>query len=312
VAGALTLTSLMSLAHAQAFPAKPVRLVTAAAGAGGDFVARIIGPALSELWRQPVVVDNRGGSAVIPVELVAKAPADGYTLLSFGSALWILPLMQSVTYDPLKDFAPVTAVTNTPMMLVVHPALPVKSVKDLIALAKARPGQLNYASGISGSTTHLPAEMFKHMAGIDLVRVTYKGGAPALMALLAGEAHVMFGNAGGVGAHVRAGSLRALAVTTAQRTALFPDVPTIAASGLPGYEASALQCVFAPGPTPPARVMRLHHDLKTVLARPELRERYTRIGSEVLANTPEELLVMLKADMAAMSKVIKAAGIRAE
>jgi tripartite-type tricarboxylate transporter receptor subunit TctC len=264
------------------------------------------------LWGQPVVVDNRGGSAVIPIEVVAKAPPDGYTLLSFGTALWHLPLMQSVTYDPVRDFAPITLVTTTPMILVVHPSLPVKSTRDLIALARKRPGQLNYASGISGSTTHLPAELFKAMAKVDIVRVTYKGGAPALTSLLGGETQVMFANAAGVGPHIIAGRVRALAVTSAQRSALFPDVPTIAAEGLPGYEATSLQCIFAPAATPAALVSRLNQDLVKVLGRTDVKDRFLRGGSEVVANSPAELAAAIKADMVTMGRIIKQAGIRAD
>ena len=299
-------------AAAQNYPDKPVRVVTAAAGAGGDFVSRIVASGLNELWGQPVLVDNRGGSAVIPIEIVAKAPPDGYTLLGFGSALWHLPLMQSVAYDPIKDFAPITAVAKTPMIVVVHPALPVKSIKELIALAKAKPGQLNYSSGIAGSTTHLPAELFKSMASVDIVRVAYKGGGPALTALLGGETQVMFGNAGGVGPHIKAGRLRALAVTSAQPSSLFPDLPTVAASGLPGYEASSLQCIFAPANTPMPLVNRINQDLARVLSKPDIKDRFLKSGAEVVANSPGELAAVIKADMLAMGKVIKQAGIRAD
>jgi len=299
-------------AGAQGYPSKPVRLVTAAAGAGGDFVSRIVAAGLTELWGQQVIIDNRGGSAVIPIELVARAPADGYTLLGFGTALWHLPLMQGVSYDPIRDFAPITLVATTPMILVVHPSLPVKSVNELIALARKRPGQLNYSSGISGSTTHLPAEMFKAMAGVDIVRVSYKGGAPALTALLGGETQIMFANSGGAGPHIHGGRLRALAVTTAQRSALFPDLPTIAASGLPGYEAASNQCIFAPAATPPAIVSQLSRDVIRVLSKPEVKERFLRAGSEIVGNSPDELAKAIKSDMLAMGKVIKQAGIRAD
>jgi tripartite-type tricarboxylate transporter receptor subunit TctC len=299
-------------ATAQGYPAKPVRVVTAAAGAGGDFVARIVAAGLAELWGQQVVVDNRGGSAVIPVEVVAKAPPDGYTLLGFGTALWHLPLMQSVSYDPVRDFAPITLVTTTPMVLTVHPSLPVKSVKELIALAKKRPGQLNYSSGIAGSTTHLPAEMFKSMAGVDIVRVSYKGGAGALTAILGGETQVMFVNSGAVGPHLHSGKLRALAVTTAQRSGLFPELPTIAAAGLPGYEAASYQCLFAPAATPAAIVSQLNRDVLKVLGKPEVKERFMKAGSEIVGNSPEELARAIKADMLAMGRIIKQAGIRAD
>jgi tripartite-type tricarboxylate transporter receptor subunit TctC len=296
---------------AQAYPEKPVRLVTAAPGAAGDFVSRMIAPGLSEKWGQQVLVDNRGGSAVIPIELVAKAPPDGYTLLVFGSALWHLPFLQSVSYNATADFAPVTLAATTPLILVVHPSLPVKTVKELVALAKHRPGQLNYSSGIAGSATHLPAELFKSMAGVDIVRVAYKGGAPALNALLGGETQVMFATASGGGPHVKTGRLRALAVTSAQRSALFPDLPTVAETGLPGYEAASTMCVFAPAATPPALVQRISQDIVQTLTRSETKERFFKSGSEVVASTPQELAAAMKADMATMGKLIKEAGIRA-
>ena len=296
---------------AQSYPDKPVRLVTAAAGAAGDFVSRVVATGLTDVWGQPVIIDNRGGSAVIPIELVARASPDGYTLLVFGSALWHLPLMQSVSFDPIKDFAPITLAATTPLILVVHPSLPVRSIQELVALAKKRPGQLNYSSGISGSATHLPAELFKSMAGIDIVRVSYKGGAPALTALLSGETQLMFATATGAGPHVKTGRLWALAVTSAQRSALLPELPTVAASGLPGYEAASMMCVFAPAATSAALIDRLNRDLVRVLSRPEVRERFLRSGSEIVAGSPDELTAMMQADMNRMGKVIKEAGIRA-
>jgi tripartite-type tricarboxylate transporter receptor subunit TctC len=294
---------------AQNYPAKPVRMVAAGAGAGSDFMARILATGLTEPWGQPVTVDNRGGSAVIPVDLVAKSPPDGYTLLVFGSALWYLPFMQTVAYDPIRDFAPVSFATMSPLILVVHPSLPVKTVKELIAFAKSKPGQLNYSSGIAGSTPHLAAELFKSMAGVDLVRVTYKGGAPALIALLSGETQVMFANANAIGL-LTGGKVRPLAVTAARRSALFPDLPTIAASGVPGYDSSAVHCVFAPTGTPAAIVNRISRDIATLLAKPEMKERLLKAGLEVVSSSPEALAAMVKADMAAMGKIIKAAGIR--
>ena len=308
------LAATLFLAHAgaaQHYPTKPVRLVTAAPGAAGDLVSRVVAAGLSEAWGQPVVIDNRGGSAVIPIELVTKAPPDGYTLLAFGSTLWHLPLMQSVPYDPVKDLAPITQAERTPLIVVVHPSLPVKSIQELVALAKKRPGQLNYASGISGATTHLFPELFKAMAGVDIVRVPYKGGAPALTAVLGGETQLMFATATGAGPHVKSGRLRALAVTSAQRSALFPELPTVAASGLPGYEAASAQCLFAPAATPTAMIQRINRDVVKVLEKPEVKERFLQSGAEVAATTPEELAAFIKADMAKMGKIIKAAGIRA-
>lgn len=300
-----------SAASAQSYPNRPVRLVTAEVGAAGDLVSRSIGPGLSERLGQPVIVENRGGSGVIPIELAAKAAPDGHTLLVFGSALWLLPFIQKVSYS-VSDFAPITLAVTTPLILVVHPALPVKSVKELVAFAKAKPGALNYASGISGSATHLPAELFKSMAGVDIVRVAYKGGGPALTAILSGEVQVMFATSTGAGPHVGSGRLRALAVTSAQPSALFPDLPTVAASGLPGYDAASTMCVYAPARTPPALIGRLNQEIARILGRPEVKERFVRAGSEVVASSPAELAAAMKTDMARMGPVIKAAGIRAE
>jgi tripartite-type tricarboxylate transporter receptor subunit TctC len=298
--------------NSQPYPNKPIRMVTAEVGAGGDFVARMIAPGLAERFGQQLIVDNRGGSGVIPIDIVAKAPPDGYTLLVFGSAFWLLPFLQTVAYHPVNDFAPVTLAVTTPLLLVVHPSLPVKSVKELIAWAKAKPGELNYASGISGSATHLPAELFKSMTGVNLVRVAYKGGGPALNALIGGEVQVMFATASSASPQVNAGRLRALAVTSARPSALFPELPTVAASGLPGYDAASIMCVFTPAKTPAALISQLHGEIVQVLNKPELKERFIRAGSEVVASTPAQLAAAMKADMATMSKVIKDAGIRAQ
>ena len=299
-------------AAAQPYPHKPVRMVTAEVGAGGDFVARMMSPGLSDSFGQQVIVDNRGGSGVIPIDIVAKAAPDGYTLLVFSSAFWTLPFLQNVPYHPVNDFAPITLATMTPLLLVVHPALPVKSIKELIAVAKAKPGTLNYASGISGSATHLPAELFKAMAGVDIVRVAYKGGGPALNAIIGGEVQVMFATASGAGPQVKAGRLRALAVTSAQPSTLFPELPTVAASGLPGYDAASTMCVFAPARTPAALIQQLNREMVRVLTKPEVKERFLRAGSEVVAGTPAQLAAAMKADRAIMEKVIKDAGIRAQ
>ncbi len=245
------------VASGQHYPNKPVRMVTAEVGAAGDFVARLVAPGLSDSLGQQVIVENRGGSGVIPIGIVAKALPDGYTLLVFGSTLWLLPFIQDVPYNPVRDFSPITLAVTTPLLLVVHPSLPVKSIAELIAWAKAKPGELNYASGISGSATHLPAELFKAMAGVNIVRIAYKGGAPALSALIGGEVQVMFATASGAGPHVNSGRLRALAVTSAQPSALFPDLPTVAAAGLPGYDAASIMCIFAPAKTPAALIDRL-------------------------------------------------------
>lgn len=249
---------------------------------------------------------------MIPIEVVAKAPPDGHTLLVYGSTFWHLPLLQQVGYSPLKDFASVTLVATTPMVLVVHPSLPVKSVGELITLAQRRPGQLNYASGIAGSATHLPVELFKSMARVDIVRVAYKGGGPALNAILAGETQVMIATGSGSSSHFKAGRLRPLAVTTAQRSKLFPELPTMAESGLTGYEAASTTCVFAPGATPSPLVTRIGRDFVQYLNRADTRERFLKSGMEVVASSPSELSAAMKADMMAMEKLIREAGIRAE
>jgi len=300
------------VASGQDYPNKPVRMVTAAPGAAGDFVARLVALGLTDSWGQQVIVENRGGSGVIPIEIVAKALPDGYTLLVFGSTLWLLPFIQKVSYNPVGDFSPITLAAVTPLLLVVHPSLPVKSITELIALAKARPGELNYASGISGSATHLPAELFKAMAGVNIVRVAYKGGAPAISALIGGEVQVMFATASGAGPHVKSGRMKALAVTSAQPSALFPDLPTVAASGLPGYDAASIMCIFAPAKTPAALVGRLNRDIVRVLNRADVKERFIKAGSEVVASSPKELAAAMKSDMATMGKVIRDAGIRAQ
>lgn len=309
---AVALLAATGLAAAQPFPARPIRLVTAEVGAGGDFVSRMIAPGLAEQYGQQVIVDNRGGNAVIPIDIVLKAAPDGHTLLVFGSTFWLLPLLQNVAYHPLNDFAPVTLASSTPLLLVVHPALPVKSIRELIDWAKAKPGTLNYASGITGSATHLPAELFKSLTGVNMVRVAYKGGAPALNALLGGEVQLMFATASGAGPQVHAGRLRALAVTSAQPSALFPDLPTVAASGLPGYDAASTMCVFAPARIEQSRVQQLHRDIARVLTQPAMKERFMRAGAEVVASTPAKLAATMKTDMAVMGKVIRDAGIRVQ
>ena len=300
------------VASSQNYPNKPVRIVTAGYGAAGDFVARVVALGLIDSWGQQVIVENRGGSGVIPIEIVAKALPDGYTLLVFGSTLWLLPFIQKVSYNPVSDFSPITLAAITPLLLVVHPSLPVKSITELIALAKSKPGELNYASGISGSATHLPAELFKAMAGVNIVRVAYKGGAPAISALIGGEVQVMFATSSGAAPHVKSGRMRALAVTSAQPSALFPDLPTVAASGLPGYDAASIMCIFAPAKTPAALVGLLNREIVRVLNKADVKERFFKAGSEVVANSPEQLAATIKADMARMGKVIKDAGIRAQ
>ena len=306
----ISLTGVHS-ACAQNFPNKPIRIITSEIGGGADFVARIVAQGLSEAMGQQFVIDNRGGVATIAAQLVAKAPADGYTLLFYGSSMWILPFLQSTPYDPVKDFAPITWVVSLPNIVVVHPSLPVKSIKELIALAKARPGELNYGSGTTGTPTHLAAELFKSMANVNIARIAYKGAGPALTAVLGGEVHLQFATPSISAPHIKSGRLRALAVTSAKPSALVPGLPTVAAT-VPGYESISINAMFAPAGTPAAIVNRLNQETVRFLKRPDTAERLLNAGVEVVANTPEEFAVAMKADMASIGKVIKDAGIRAE
>ncbi len=296
---------------AQTFPAKPVRIVTAQAGGGTDFVSRIIAQGLTETLKQPVVVDNRGGNVSIVADLVAKAAPDGHTLLVYAATFWVLPLMQTVSYDPMRDFAPITLATSAPNMLVVHPSLPVKTVREFVVLAKARPGTLNYGGSTAGSSTHLAVELLKSMAGIDLVRVPYKGQGPMFTALMSGEIQLTITSGAALLPHVKAGRMRALAVTSAKPSNMFPGIPTIAAT-VPGYESETVFAVLAPAATPATVIKLLQRNIADVLNRPDVKEKLFAAGNEVVASTPEYLASTMKADMVRLGKVIRAAGIRAE
>ena len=289
------------------FPNKVIRIVTPATGGGSDVLARLIAPALTESLGQQVIVDNRGA---ISAEIVAKSAPDGYTVLVDGSPLWLLPLFRAVPWDPVKDFAPLTLAVSSPSMLVVHPSVPVNSVRELIALAKARPGQLNYAAGTIGATPHLAAELFKVMAGVNIVRVPYKGSGPSLIGLMSGEVEFMFPGAASAWGFVKQGRLKGLAICAAQPSALFPGVPTMAASGLPGYESVSPQGIVAPARTSAAIVARLNREIVQALNKAEVKERLSSSGIEVVGSSPEEFAAKMKADMARTSKLIKDAGIK--
>jgi len=297
----------------QAFPIKPMRIVTAAAGGGPDFAARVIAQGLSSSLGQQVIVDNRGGSVVIMAEIVAKAQADGHTVLLSAGTFWLKPFLQSkVPYDPLRDFLPVTLATTTPTLLVVHPGVAVTSVKELVALAKAKPGGVTYASGPAGSTSHLAAELFNAMGGVTMLRIPYKGTGPALSDLMGGQVQSMFSNAASVTPHVKSGRLRALAITSRLPSALYPELPTVADTGLPGYEAVAIFGVFAPAQTPAALVRRLNQEIVRVLKQADVKEKFHRAGVETIGSSPEELSATVKSEMTRLGKVIKDAGIRDE
>jgi tripartite-type tricarboxylate transporter receptor subunit TctC len=303
-------TSVLAAApgYTQNFPAKPVRIVTSEVGGGNDIAARILVPGVSAGLGQQVVVDNRNG--VASPELVARALADGYTLHLNGSSLWIAPLLRSgLGYDPIKSFAPVILVDSTPNIVVVPASLSANSIKDLIALAKARPGALNYASGSTGAPTHLGVELFKSMAGVNIVRIPFKGAGPAVVAVVSGEVQMMFASAGSVAAAMKSGKVKALAVTTAEPSALAPGLPTVAASGLPGYEASSVHAIFAPSQTPAAIIKRLNEEFARVLRQSDIKERMLATGVEAVGSTPDAVAAAVKSDMVKMGKVIKEANI---
>ena len=276
-----------------------------------DLAARLIAQGASDSLGQPILVESRGGG-VVAIELVAKARPDGYTLLFYGGTLWIGPLLQTVSWDPVRDFSPITLAVTFPNLLVVHPSLPVKSVKGLIALAKARPGELNYGSGSIGASTNLAGELFKAMAGVRIARIPYKAGASAMMALITGEVHLMFSTVGLVTPHVKLGKLRALAITTAKPSALAPGLPTVAASGVPGYESASLIGLVAPAGTPATLIDRLNQEIVRVLNRAEVKERLLTFGVEAVGSSPEEFAATIRSDMAKWSKLIKDTGIRAK
>lgn len=295
----------------QSYPLKAVHIVTAEAGGGNDLAARLIAPGLTAQLGQPVVVDNRGGAnGIIAGELVAKSPPDGYMMLLYSSVVWTLQLMQSVPFDAVRDFAPVTLAASSPNILVVHPSLPAKTVRELISLAKARPGQLNYATGGTGSSGHLSAELFKLMANINMERVRYKGGGPAVNDLIGGQVQLMFVAAPAVTGHIKTGRLRGLGVTSAQPSALAPGLPTIAAAGLPGYEMVSTFGIFAPAKTPDAIVRRLNQEIVRVINTPDVKEKFLSAGVETVANSQEQFAAVIKSDIIRLGKLFKDAGIR--
>ncbi|MSQ74119.1 MAG: tripartite tricarboxylate transporter substrate binding protein [Betaproteobacteria bacterium] len=302
----------VNVACGQNYPTKPVRIVTAEAAGGSDFVSRLTALGLAATLGQPVIVENRT-SGVIPGDIVAKSPPDGYTLFVTASNFWLGPFMRDkMPYDPAKDFAPVILIAITPSIIAVHPSLAVKSVKELISLAKGKPGALNFASSSVGSSNHLAAELFKTMAGINIVHVPYRGTGPALVALIAAEVQLMFPSAGGAMPHVKSGRLRGLAVTSNEPSALAPGLPTVAASGLQGYESTTIYAMFAPAKTPVALIRRLNQEIVQLLKTPDAKEKLIAGGVEAIGSSPEQLAATVKGDVAKWGKLIKDLGIRAE
>lgn len=298
-------------AHAQTYPTRPVRIVVGfPAGGATDVVARTISQKLGEALGQAVVVDNRAGAASnIGAEHVAHSPKDGHTLFMGTVSTSINPsLYKKLPYDALKDFTPVSQVTSTPFLFVVHPSLPARSVKEFIALAKSKPGELNFGSAGSGSGGHLFVEMFGSMARVKLMHVPYKGAAPATTATLSGETIFMFDNIVTTLPLARAGRLRALAVTTAIRSAAAPEMATIAESGVPGYDANAWFGIFAPAGTPPAVVSRLNAEIVRIVKLPETRDRFLALGAEPVGSTAEQFGTFFRNEVAKWAKVVKTSG----
>jgi len=310
LSGAVT-SALSPWSGAQEFPSRPLRILVAGAGGSSDVAARVIALGMSANLKHQVIVQNRAGGQ-IAIETAMQASPDGYTLLLYTNGLWILPLIQKAGYDAVRDFVPVTLAVSSPNMLVVNPQLAARSVKELIAHAKANPGQLNYASGAAGSPPHLAGELFKSMAGVNIVRVNYKGAGPGLAAVMAGEVQLMFPSAGAAAGHVKAGRLRALAIATAQPSPLFAGLPTVIASGLPGYESVSPFGVYAPAGTPPVLVTQLHQHIARVLARDDVREKFFGMGMTTVGSAPAEFGAFMKSDIARMARLIKEAGISAE
>jgi tripartite-type tricarboxylate transporter receptor subunit TctC len=291
------------------YPTRPIRIVTAGAGGSNDFVSRLLAHGLSEQHRQPVVVDNRSGG-FLPGEIVARAAPDGYTLLVAASNFWITPLLQKTPYDPVKVFAPITLVSTAPLLVVVHPSV-AASVKELIALAKAKPGELNYASGPTGAPNHLGPELFKSLAGLNLVRVPYNSGGPAVNGLIGGQVQLMFATTGSVTPHVKSGRLRALAVTSMEPSALAPGLPPLAAT-LPGFEWISAQGVFATARTPAPILIRINQELVRVVLRPDIKENFLASGIEAVGNSPAQFAARIGTEIRRVAKLVKDTGIRAE
>ena len=304
-------------ADAQGYPSRPIRLVVPYPPGGPlDIMARAIGQKLAEALGQPVVVDNKpGAGGNIGADLVAKAAPDGYTILMGAVATHAInpTLYPKIPYDPVKDFTPVAMVAVVPNVLVVNPALPVKSVKELIDFAKARPSYLNFASGSTGSTGHLAGELFNALAGVQMVHIPYKGGAPAMADLLAGQVQLMFDNLANALPQVKAGKLRALAVTTAQRSAFAPDLPTLAEAGVPGFDLTTWFGIFLPGNAPRDIVLRLNTEINKALNAPDMKDRLEKMGAEPPANnTPERFAAFIKVEFDKYARVIKASGAKVE
>jgi tripartite-type tricarboxylate transporter receptor subunit TctC len=311
---ALALATFCGIAPAQSYPAKTVRMIVGyPPGGPTDLIARIVSQKLTESWGRQVIVDNRpGASGMIGAELTVRAAPDGYTLLMVPVTYAVTPsLYAKMAYDAAKDLAPVAQVAAAPFILVVHPTLPVKTVKDLINLARSRPGQLNYASASTGGMPHLAGELFNTMTGVKMVHIPYKGAAPATIDLLAGNVSLMFNNMLSAMPQVKNGRLRAIAVTSSKRSAAVPELPAIAET-VPGYEASGWYAAFAPAATPREVIAKINNDMNRIMKMPDVMQRLAGDGVEAVGNTPEQFGAYLRAEIAKWGKVVKASGAKAD
>jgi len=313
---AALLLALAPLAQAEPYPSKPIHFIVPYPPGGPlDTVARLLARKVSESVNQPVIVENKpGAGGNIGAEYVAKSAPDGYTILMGAVATHAInpTLYSHIPYDPVKDFAPVTELAWTPNVLVVNPSLPVSNVQQFIAYAKAHPGQLDFGSGSTGSAGHLAGELFKSMAGVQMVHVPYKGAAPAMQDLIAGRVQLMFDNLASSLGHIRAGSVKALAVTTAKRSSMAPQLPTIAESGLPGFDISTWFGVFAPGGTPQPVVQQLHDEFVKALDAPDVRATMKKLGAEPVGNTPQEFAAYIHSEAQKYARVIRASGAKVD
>jgi tripartite-type tricarboxylate transporter receptor subunit TctC len=299
---------------ADVYPSKPVRLIVPfPPGGSNDIVARMVATQLTERLGKQVVVDNRGGAGgVLGAEIAAKSPPDGYTLLLISSAYAINPSLYKLPYDPARAFAPIAILATGPNALCVFPGLPARSVKELVTLAREKPGQLNYAAAGVGSFQHLGSELFRIMAGVDIVGVQFKGGGPAMIDVVGGHTQVLIGSLIQALPHIRSGKLRVLGVGGSKRSSILPDVPTIAEAGVPGYEATNWWGIAAPAGTPPAIADRLHKEIAVVLGSAETQKRFLDEGADVVHMSPPEFGAFITAETAKWARVVKEAGIRAE
>ncbi len=312
IAGLCLALMLAGGAAAQTYPSKLIRIVVPfPPGGATDILARAVGADLTRVWGQPVPIENRGGAGGnLGADVVAKAPPDGYTLVmgTVGTHAINMSLYTKMPYDTVNDFAPVSLVASVPNVLVVHPSLPVKSVRELIDLARSKPGEINFASSGNGTSIHLSGELFKTMTGVQMTHIPYKGSAPAMADLLGGQVSLMFDNLPSALPQIKAGKLRALAVTSAKRTPTLPDLPTIAETGLPGYEASSWFGILAPAGTPKDVVGKLSQTIAAGLHGAEMKERLSSQGAEAIGSTPEQFAAHIQAEIAKWARVVKASG----